>query len=147
MMAATLLIAPLAALAVLGVAAAVLALQRGWQRRLLGSELAAAGSDGSSREAPDILYFTGENCTVCHVAQRPALRRLRDAMPDVTIREIDIATDREAARTYRVMTLPTTIVLNARGTVTAVNVGFTGEAELRGQVEAARVTDSEPAVA
>jgi thiol-disulfide isomerase/thioredoxin len=134
------LIAPLAAFVVLAAAAAVLAVQRWWQRRLLGSAVPGPASGAVDAERPDILYFTGENCTVCHVAQRPALRRLHSLLSDVTIREIDVAREPSAARRYRVMTLPTTVVLDAGGRTVAVNVGYVSEAALRDQVEAARAS-------
>jgi thiol-disulfide isomerase/thioredoxin len=133
-------IAPLAALVVLGAAAGALALQRWWQRRLLGSTILGIASGAVATDQPDILYFTGENCTVCHVAQRPALRRLRSMLDDVTIREIDVARDPATARRYRVMTLPTTVVLDAGGRTIAVNAGYASEAALLDQVEAARAS-------
>jgi thiol-disulfide isomerase/thioredoxin len=132
------LIAPLAALLVLAGFAALLAVQRWWQRRLLGR--AVVGIADGAADRPDILYFTGENCTVCHVAQRPALGRLRSLIADVTIREIDVARDPSAARRYRVMTLPTTVVLDPDGRAVAVNVGYAPEAALRDQVEEARTS-------
>lgn len=131
-------IAPLAALVVLGAAAGLLALQRWWQRRLLGREILGFASGGAAAGRPDILYFTGENCTVCHVAQRPALRQLDSLLGDVTIREIDVAREPAMARRYRVMTLPTTVVLDAGGRAVAVNAGYASEAALLDQVEAAR---------
>jgi len=131
------LIAPLAAAAVLAVAWGVLALQRWWQRRLVGTNLVGVPSR-SDAGVPDILYFTGESCTVCHVAQRPALERLREQLTDVTVREIDVAADPVTARTYRVMTLPTTVVLDREGRTVAVNAGFASETALRDQVHAAR---------
>lgn len=96
---------------------------------------------------PDILYFTGENCAVCEVAQRPALQRLGDLIGDIMIREIDVAREGVAARNYRVMTLPTTVVLDPSGRATAVNAGFAGEAKLREQVLAARAVTEATAVA
>ncbi len=89
---------------------------------------------------PDILYFTGENCTICHVAQRPALGWLRSLLEGVSIREVDVARDPDAARRYRVMTLPTTGVLDPDGRTAAVNTGYTSEIALRDQVEAARAS-------
>ena len=123
-------------MAVLAVVGCVLAWQRHSQRRLVGTVVAPPS--GPIDAAPDILYFTGPNCTVCHVAQRPALRRLREVLADVTVREIDVAVDPLTARAYRVMTLPTTVVLDPHGRTTAVNVGFASEAALRDQVHAAR---------
>ncbi|HWF57578.1 MAG TPA: thioredoxin family protein [Candidatus Dormibacteraeota bacterium] len=140
------LFAPVAALLVLALAAAVLALQRSRQRRLIGA-LLPHGADPANRGAsPDILYFTGENCTVCHVAQRPALRRLRGLIDDVAIREIDVALDPGVARSYRVMTLPTTVVLDRSGRATAVNAGFATDSVLRDQVLAARAASAQPAL-
>src|SRR4029077_4405476 len=97
------LLAPLAAVALLAVAALLLRVQRASQRHLVGRVVRPGGAT-----SPRILYFTGANCTVCHVAQRPALQRLRSALADVDVDEIDVAADPVAARAYRVMTLPTT---------------------------------------
>jgi hypothetical protein len=139
---APVLLAPIAALLAIAVVAGVLRLQRSSQRRLLGGVAPAVGGGTA-----DILYFTGENCTVCHVAQRPALRRLREAITDLQVTEIDVGVDPKAARAYRVMTLPTTVVLDAGGRVSALNVGFVSETLLRTQVEAARTTAAREAVA
>ncbi|HSP64613.1 MAG TPA: thioredoxin family protein [Candidatus Deferrimicrobium sp.] len=141
------LIAPLAALAVLAAAAAVLAVQRWWQRRLLGRSVLGVEPGAHGGDRPDILYFTGESCTVCHVAQRPALVRLRSLLSDVSIRQVDVADDPSTARRYRVMTLPTTVVLDARGRTVAVNVGYASEIALRDQVQAARAPAMDAALA
>ena len=143
----SLLIAPFAALLILAAAAGALALQRSRQRRLVGTVPTGTDAPPGAGAVPDILYFTGENCTVCHVAQRPALQRLRGLIQDVAIREIDVALDRRSARTYRVMTLPTTIVLDPSGRAVAVNAGFAAESVLRDQVLAARATSAHAAVA
>jgi thioredoxin 1 len=142
----TALLAPLIALLVLAAAAAALAVQRAWQRRLLGTSLVGRTTEAGPA-VPDILYFTGKSCTICHVAQRPALTRLRELIDDVAVRELDVAEEREAARRYRVMTLPTTVVLDSQGRMTAVNAGFAGELLLRDQVAAARAASPRTAVA
>jgi thioredoxin-like negative regulator of GroEL len=127
-----LLLAPLIAIAVIGGVAVLLRVQRGGQRELVGSVVETATARG---RLPSILYFTGETCTICHTAQRPALRALAAGIdPDVEIREIDIAVEPELARRYRVMSLPTTIVLDAAGQVTDINVGFANGEVLRGQL-------------
>ena len=54
--------------------------------------------------------------------------------PGIEIREIDIAVEPEMARRYRVMSLPTTIVLDAEGQVTDINVGFASGEVLRRQL-------------
>ena len=127
-----LLLAPLIAIAVIGGAALLLRSQKGAQRELVGSVLEPTGDH---RQMPSILYFTGEACTICHTAQRPALRALAPTLdPGIEIREIDIAVEPELARRYRVMSLPTIIVLDAAGHVTDINVGFTTGEVLRRQL-------------
>jgi hypothetical protein len=138
------LVAPLVALLLVGAAAVALRVQRSGQRR----HLLRGASAPVPPAAADILYFTGKNCTVCHIAQRPAISRLREAITDLAVREIDVAADPQTARTYRVMTLPTTVVLDRLGRAVAVNAGFASDAVLRSQVEAARASgDAEVAVA
>jgi thioredoxin-like negative regulator of GroEL len=127
-----LLLAPLIAIAVIGGAALLLRSQKGAQRELVGSVLEPVGNP---RQMPSVLYFTGEACTICHTAQRPALRSLAATLdPGIEIRQIDIAVEPELARRYRVMSLPTTIVLDAAGQVTDINVGFTTGEVLRRQL-------------
>jgi thioredoxin-like negative regulator of GroEL len=128
-----LLLAPLIAIAVIGGAALLLKGQKGAQRELVGTVL-----EGTHGNMPSVLYFTGEACTICHTAQRPALRALAPTLdPGIEIREIDIAVEPELARRYRVMSLPTIIVLDAAGEITDINVGFTtGEVLRRQLVEA-----------
>ena len=127
-----LLLAPLIAIAVVGGAALLLRSQKGAQRELVGTVLEPAVTHG---DMPSVLYFTGEACTICHTAQRPALRALSATLdPGIEIREIDIAVEPELARRYRVMSLPTLIVLDAAGQVTDINVGFTTGEVLRRQL-------------
>ncbi len=130
-----LLLAPLIAVAVIGGAALLLRTQKSGQRELVGSVVEPVARH---QQLPSVLYFTGEACTICHTAQRPALRALAASIdPGIEIREIDIAVDPELARRYRVMSLPTTIVLDAEGQVTEINVGFaTGEILRRQLVDA-----------
>ena len=126
-----LLLAPLIALAVVGAAALFLRVQRGGQRELVGSVVETR----LQRQLPSILYFTGVNCTICHTAQRPALRMLAAGLGEaIEIREVDVAVEPALARQYRVMSLPTTIVLDASGQVTEINVGFASGDTLRRQL-------------
>ena len=128
----TLLLAPLIALVAIAAIALILRAQQGGQRMLVGS-VVERSRVGSS--LPSILYFTGASCTICHTAQKPALRTLADGLTQsIDIREIDIAVEPALAREYRVMSLPTTIVLDAGGQVTDINVGFASGEKLRRQL-------------
>ena len=127
-----LLLAPLIALLAIGGVALLLRVQHGGQRELVGRVVEAVSHHG---QLPSILYFTGETCTICHTAQKPALRTLAAGIdPGIEIREIDIAVEPELARQYRVMSLPTTIVLDPAGLVTEINVGFASGEILRRQL-------------
>jgi hypothetical protein len=128
----TLLLAPLVAVVVVIAAALILRAQRAGQRELVGSVIESPPLGGS---LPSIVYFTGAACTICHTAQKPALRALADGLDQrIEVREVDIAVEPALARQYRVMSLPTTIVLDAAGQVTDVNVGFANVATLRRQL-------------
>jgi len=125
-------LAPLIAIAVVGGVALVLRVQRNRQLVLLGQ---VVETHVSRRAAPSILYFTGANCTICHTAQEPALRTLATGLDaSVQIREVDVASEPGLARRYRVMSLPTTVVLDAEQTVRHINVGFATATTLRAQL-------------
>jgi thioredoxin-like negative regulator of GroEL len=126
------LLAPLIAIAVVGGVALILVAQRAGQRDLVGSVVEEARHD---RHLPAILYFTGASCTICHTAQKPALTMLAAGLGgDIEIREVDIEREPALARQYRVMSLPTTIVLDGNGQVTDINVGFASGETLRRQL-------------
>jgi thiol-disulfide isomerase/thioredoxin len=128
------LLAPLiAALAICGAALALREQQRR-QRSLIGRVVQPHPAEPLGA-APTVLFFTGEACTICHTAQRPALDLLAEEWRErVEVREVDIAVEPELARRYRVMSLPTTIVLDAGGQVTAINAGFASADRLRDQL-------------
>ena len=135
-------IAPLIAIGALLLVALAVRLQRRHQGRLVGTV-----PHHDSEAGVDILYFTGVACTICHVAQRPALARLVAGRADITVREVDVADEPDLARRYRVMTLPTTIVFDAARRVAAVNAGFTTESVLGAQVDGARQRTAQVSVA
>jgi len=75
------------------------------------------------REAP--VVREAKKFEIAH--QRPALQALQERLGGgVRIRVVDVADDPALARRYRVLSLPTTIVLRADKSVAAVNSGFAG---------------------
>jgi thioredoxin 1 len=129
-----LLLAPAIAAAMVGMVAMSLRVQRRGQLQLVGHVVEStvardARLDGS------ILFFSSTTCAICHTAQRPALDALRSrSTSPLSIQEIDVAQDPDVARRYRVMSLPTTIVLGAGGEVAAINVGFASAEKLAAQL-------------
>jgi thioredoxin 1 len=116
----TALIAPLAGIAAVALAAVLLQLAKARQRRRLVGAIASPTMAG-----PAILFFSGDACSICHTAQRPALDRLTPELGDrIPVREIDVAEESGLARRFGVLTLPTTIVLDREGRTVAVNAGF-----------------------
>ncbi|NDJ84857.1 MAG: thioredoxin family protein [Chloroflexi bacterium] len=74
---------------------------------------------------PAILYFTSEHCAACRFSQHPVLISLSEELgPNrIQIIEVDADQQHEAAQRWGVMSLPTTFVLDTKGTPQAVNYG------------------------
>jgi thioredoxin 1 len=85
-----------------------------------------------------ILAFSSETCRPCHTLQRPALEQIAATHGDtVVIDWIDAPSSPELTGRYHVLTVPTTVVLDAHNRVQAVNYGFAPTKKLREQIEAA----------
>jgi thioredoxin-like negative regulator of GroEL len=84
-----------------------------------------------------ILAFSTLDCQQCHRLQAPALQRVLEARGNsVAIVDIDATTSPEVAQRYQVLTVPTTVVLDATGQAHAVNYGFANTKRLLEQVDA-----------
>ena len=94
------------------------------------------GANIHSAEAPvRILAFSSEDCRQCHQFQAPALQRVTEARNyQVSVEEIDAPSSPELTQRYQVLTVPTTVVLDATGHVHAVNYGFANTQRLLEQV-------------
>lgn len=135
-----LLLLGLAALFVLAVL-----LTRWWARAR--RERLAAGSPGPLWEvlgaAPDgrptVVAFSTPSCGACRTAQAPALEALERQLGAERVRVLRVdASDRpEVARTFGVLTVPSTVVLAGNGRVAAVNHGFAPLARLEAQLQPA----------
>jgi len=97
-------------------------------RRLAVGAMSAPAAD------PYILYFTGENCTVCRTHQEPALAKLGPVRVD----KVDAIAERELADRFQVYTLPTTVVMSAEGRALHVNYGYAPAQKLDRQLAEAR---------
>ncbi len=82
-----------------------------------------------------VLFFTGEHCSVCHYRQKPALDVVRGSHNgDLRVVELDAARETTLVRRFGVLSLPSTVVLAADGTVGAVNYGFAPSEQINAQV-------------
>lgn len=83
-----------------------------------------------------ILAFSSADCQPCHTLQAPALHRLVEARrDDVSVVEIDAPDSPQLTQRYHVLTVPTTVILDATGQVHAVNYGFANTQRLLEQVD------------
>src|SRR5271165_2728888 len=90
---------------------------------------------GEAQGKVRILAFSSADCIQCHTLQQPALRRLQTLWRDeIDVVEVDAPGSPELARRYRILTVPSTVVLNAAGEAQAVNYGFANFARLQQQI-------------
>lgn len=83
-----------------------------------------------------ILAFGSEDDRQCRILQAPVLRRVVEAKGNVvSVMNVDISSSPELAQRYHVLTVPTTVLLDANGKTYAVNYGFTNAQSLIKQVD------------
>ncbi len=58
----------------------------------------------------ELLYFTGDHCTVCKVLKPKLLEQVSSQFPAVETSVIDVNQERERAAQQRVFTLPVVII-------------------------------------
>ncbi len=122
----------LIAAALIGLAVLVYRLLLSAQRRVAID--AARRGDAAGR--PALLVFTSPTCAPCKLQQMPIVDRLMTGWRDrIDVRVIDVTEQPDVAARFGVWSLPTTIVLDAEGRVTAINPGVAGERKLREQFE------------
>ncbi len=82
------------------------------------------------------MAFSSDDCAQCHRLQTPALARVQALRPAaVRVTAVDAPTAPELVARYRVLTLPCTVVLDARGAAQAINYGFASSDRLLEQVD------------
>jgi hypothetical protein len=100
----------------------------------LPADAAVGGISGPAR----ILAFGSNDCRQCHTLQAPVLQKVLAARGQhLQVTEVDAPSAPDLVEQYRVLTLPTTIVLDGAGRVHAVNYGFANSERLLKQVDKA----------
>jgi thioredoxin-like negative regulator of GroEL len=113
----------------------LLAVQRHWAAN--GSRRNVAAGRAT------LLVFTSPTCAPCKLQQLPIVKRLMTDWSDrIDLRVIDVTEQPDLAAQFGVWSLPTTIVLDARQQVAAINQGVANEYKLREQFT--RVSRSNP---
>jgi len=108
------------------------------QRRLALAAAPLAGDLLGHHESKiRILAFSSAACTQCHTLQQPVLRRLQALRGDeIDGVEVDAPGSPELADHYRILTVPSTVLLNTAGEAFAVNYGFANLNKLQQQIDA-----------
>ena len=85
---------------------------------------------------PVIVYFTTPDCAPCKTVQRPALEKLMTLLGEkLHVVEIDATERPDLAKTWGVMSVPTTFLLDARGEARYVNNGVARAEKLMEQIQ------------
>lgn len=85
---------------------------------------------------PNLLYFTAQYCMACKFQQTPIIEVITSKFGDsVAVNKVDVTDHPELASQYKVLTLPTTIVISERGEVTHINRGVADLAQLETQLQ------------
>jgi thioredoxin-like negative regulator of GroEL len=83
-----------------------------------------------------ILAFSSPDCHQCHQLQTPALQRVVKARPEgIKVLDVDATTEAELVKTYHILTVPSTVILDRLGQAHAVNYGFANTQRLLQQVD------------
>jgi hypothetical protein len=109
------------------------------RRALAAVPFASGGGDtdaNASLSLVRILAFSSADCRQCHEMQIPALQRVLDARGSkVSVAEVDAPNSPDLTQRYRVLTLPSTVIMDAAGRAHAVNYGFANTQRLLEQVD------------
>jgi len=121
---------------VLIVAFAVRARTRRRVDRVVGTCLPPALAARLPGRGPAIVYFYGPHCADCR-RQSAVLERLA-ADQGIAVARVDAASESALAGKFAIMTVPSTLLINAAGQVRAINLGFRPYDTLRAHVRELR---------
>ena len=82
-----------------------------------------------------MLFFTTPECVACKTVQRPVLRELSERLAGrIQVVEVDATERPDLARSWSVLSVPTTFVVDAAGTPRHVNHGVASARKLLQQL-------------
>jgi len=86
-----------------------------------------------------IIALYTDHCVQCERLQKPALARLQQRRHDIAVVWRSIQEEAQLVQQLGIMTVPTTLVRNANGQITNVNMGYVDEDVLMQQLTVAAV--------
>jgi len=85
---------------------------------------------------PVLVYFTTPTCAPCKTVQRPAIDKIAKLLGEkLHVVEIDATQHPDLAKTWGVMSVPTTFLLDSRGEARYVNNGVARAEKLMEQIQ------------
>ena len=88
------------------------------------SRLIRSIETGEQNGKPTLLYFTGEYCTACKFQQSPVVEKIMEKFGNaIAVKQVDVSAMPDLAQQYKVLTLPTTVILSPQGQVKHINYG------------------------
>lgn len=106
------------------------------QRLLVRAQSNLLGLFPTLPNKPVIVYFTTPDCAPCKTVQRPAIQKVTTLLGEnVEVVEIDATERPDLAKTWGVMSVPTTFLLDAKGDARYVNNGVTRAEKLMEQLQ------------
>ena len=85
---------------------------------------------------PVLVYFTTPTCAPCKTIQRPAIDKIAKLLGEkLHVVEIDATERPDLAKTWGVMSVPTTFLLDSRGEARYVNNGVARAEKLMEQIQ------------
>jgi thioredoxin 1 len=110
-----------------------------WQRR----RAARRSRDRAATGRSGLLIFTSPTCAPCKLQQLPIIDRiLLDWHDKIEVEIVDVTEKPDVAAQYGVWSLPTTIVLDGRRNVVAINQGVALEHKLQAQLASTHISES-----
>mgnify|MGYP002725776132 CR=1 FL=1 len=86
-------------------------------------------------DIPALLYLWTRTCRTCHTVQKPAVDKVAAQHPSsLSVVSVNATDHPEITRDLHLVTVPATVVLDARGHIRHINRGLADFATLRRQV-------------
>ena len=84
---------------------------------------------------PAVVAFSAPYCRDCHTLQEPALARLEQNLSQrVSVKSLSALDYPDLVEQLGILTVPSTVVIDARGTVRHLNLGYASDTKLREQL-------------
>ena len=84
---------------------------------------------------PAVVAFSAPHCRDCHTLQEPALARLKASLREqISVTSVSALDHPDLVARLGILTVPSTVVLDAKGTVQQINLGYASDTKLRVQL-------------